>query len=276
MPELPEVETVRLGLLPILEGHRIARVEARRPDLRCPFPAGFQARLTGRRVLALERRGKYLIARLDRDLVLIVHLGMSGRLIIAGAGASPPGLHDHVILTTDAGVTVRFNDPRRFGLMDLCPLAGLDAHPLLRRLGVDPLSSAFTGPVLRRLFSGRRVAVKNALMDQRLIAGIGNIYACEALFRARLSARRAAGRVTGAEAARLAAAVKAVLGDAIAAGGSSLRDHVQPNGELGYFQHQWAVYGHEGDPCPNCDCKAGIRRIIQGGRATFYCPRRQR
>ncbi|MFO1189747.1 MAG: bifunctional DNA-formamidopyrimidine glycosylase/DNA-(apurinic or apyrimidinic site) lyase [Alphaproteobacteria bacterium] len=276
MPELPEVETVRRGLAPILEGHRLVQVDVRRPDLRRPFPPGFRQHLTGRRILALDRRGKYLIARLDDGHALIIHLGMSGRLVVARKGEPPPGPHDHVILTTDAGARVRFHDPRRFGLMDLCPTEALDTHPQLRGLGVDPLAREFSGPVLATLLAGRRLPVKNALMDQRLIAGVGNIYACEALFRAGISPRRPAARISGAVADRLAAAVKRVLTDAIKAGGSSLRDHVQPNGELGYFQHQWAVYGREGEPCPGCTCRTGIKRIVQGGRSTFYCLHRQR
>lgn len=276
MPELPEVETVRRGLQPLLEGHELTRVEARRADLRRPFPPGFSDRLTGRRIAVLDRRGKYLIARLDDGNALIIHLGMSGRLVVERAGDPKPGPHDHVIFVTDEGVRIRFNDPRRFGLMDICAIDGLDGHRLLRDLGVDPMTRAFTGQCLARLFAGRRMPVKNALMDQHMIAGIGNIYACEALFRAGISPLRSAARISGAAAARLCHAVKRVLADAIKAGGSSLRDHVQPNGELGYFQHQWAVYGREGEPCPGCTCRAGIKRIVMGGRSTFYCPRRQR
>jgi formamidopyrimidine-DNA glycosylase len=276
MPELPEVETVRRGLKPLLEGHRLARVETRRADLRRPFPPGFSERLAGRRIVTLARRGKYLIANLDDGAALIIHLGMSGRLVVERPGDPPPGPHDHVILTTDAGARLRFHDPRRFGLMDICPAEAVGDHPLLRGLGVDPLSRAFSGDLLAKLFAGRRLPVKNALMDQRLIAGIGNIYACEALFRAGIAPLRPAGRIRGAAAARLAEAVKRVLAAAIKAGGSSLRDHLQPNGELGYFQHQWAVYGHAGEPCPGCTCRTGIKRIVLGGRATFYCPHRQR
>jgi formamidopyrimidine-DNA glycosylase len=276
MPELPEVETVRRGLVPVLEGHCLTKVETRRADLRRPFPPRFAERLAGRKVKALERRGKYLIARLDDGNALIIHLGMSGRLIVDRPPDPPPGRHDHVIFVTETGARIRFHDPRRFGLMDLCPAQALSDHPLLCDLGVDPLSDDFTGARLAALFAGRRQPVKNALMDQRLIAGIGNIYASEALFRAAISPRRAAVRITSGAAARLASSVKRVLNAAIAAGGSSLRDHVQPNGELGYFQHHWAVYGRAGEPCPGCTCKGGIRRIVMGGRATFYCPRRQR
>jgi formamidopyrimidine-DNA glycosylase len=276
MPELPEVETVRRGLAAVLEGRVLARVEVRRPDLRVPFPEGFAARLTGGRVLALGRRAKYLTMTLDGDLALLGHLGMSGRMLISKGRNAAPGPHDHVEFETEEGVAVTFRDPRRFGLMDLWPASALAEHPLLKDLGPEPLDDAFTGRALAAALAGKRTPIKAALLDQRVVAGVGNIYASEALFRAGLSPTRLAATVTGARAERLAAAIKAVLTEAIAAGGSSLRDHVQPSGELGYFQHGFAVYDREGRPCPGCDCGESVRRLVQSGRSTFYCAKRQR
>lgn len=281
MPELPEVETVRRGLVGVLEGRRIARVAARRPDLRVAFPPDFAARLEGRRVTALDRRAKYLLARLDDGWVWAIHLGMSGRMTVGRPDTLPPlDLHDHVVIDTEDGAEIRFRDPRRFGLMALVECDRLADHPLFKGLGPEPLAPEFDGSRLALALKGRRTSIKAALLDQRLVAGLGNIYVCEALFRSGLSPRRMAGRVQGGRAAELAAAIVAVLTDAIAAGGSSLRDHRQPSGELGYFQHRFAVYYREGKPCPGCTCDVkltgGIRRIIQGGRSTFYCPRRQR
>jgi formamidopyrimidine-DNA glycosylase len=280
MPELPEVETVRRGLAPVLVGRKIAAVTARRADLRTPLPKDLAARLTGRRVRALERRAKYLLAHLDDGTVLIAHLGMSGRFRVIPGPPPPPGPHDHLDLVTDAGVTVRFSDPRRFGLIALVAEAGLSGHPLLSGLGPEPLDRAFTARVLEARLKGRRGPVKNALMDQRVVAGLGNIYVSEALFYAGLSPLRSTATVTGARAAELVAAVKKVLRAAIAAGGSTLRDYRRAAGELGEFQHRFAVYDRAGLPCPGCDCDVertgGIRRIVQGGRATFYCKKRQR
>ncbi|MBM3564663.1 MAG: bifunctional DNA-formamidopyrimidine glycosylase/DNA-(apurinic or apyrimidinic site) lyase [Alphaproteobacteria bacterium] len=280
MPELPEVETVRRALNPVLKGRRLTRVLVRRRDLRVPLPRDFAARLAGRRVLAVDRRAKFLLARLDGGLTLVVHLGMSGRVRIFGKHPPPAEKHDHVELATDGGKTIRYNDARRFGLIALIGTEDLDAHPWFRGLGPEPLAPAFTGPVLAARIKGRRAPLKLALMDQKIVAGVGNIYASEALFRAGLSPKRPAGTVKGADAARLVRAVKAVLKAAIASGGSSLRDHRQPSGELGYFQHRFAVYDRAGRKCPGCDCDpartGGIRRIVQGGRATFHCPRRQR
>lgn len=282
MPELPEVETVRRGLAPHLEGRVLARVELRRPNLRIPFPAGFCGRLTGRRVTALRRRAKYLLAHLDDGGVLLVHLGMSGRMLIdagtADSGA-PPGKHDHVLFETDAGVRVVFNDARRFGLMDLTDEAGLDAHPMLRVLGPEPLGNGFSGPVLAERLAGRGSPIKTVLLDQAVVAGLGNIYVCESLFGAGINPMRPASSVTAAESDRLAATIRAVLERAIAAGGSSLKDYRQASGELGYFQHQFAVYGREGEECPVC-AAAGrpgvtIRRVVQAGRSTFFCPQCQ-
>ncbi len=280
MPELPEVETVRRGLAPVLEGRRLLRVEARRPDLRVPLPEDFARRLEGRRIERLGRRAKYLLVHLDDGTVLIVHLGMSGRLYVVEREAPPPGPHDHVVFEAEGGVCVRFNDVRRFGLMTLTTEIELDRHPLLAGLGPEPLDDGVDAVRLARALEGKSSPIKAALLDQRVVAGLGNIYACEILFRAGLSPRRRAGTVRRRRAERLTEACRSVLSEAIAAGGSSLRDYVQPSGELGYFQHSWAVYGREGRPCPGCDCEiartGGIRRIVQSGRSTFYCPRRQR
>ncbi len=287
MPELPEVETVRRGLEPVMAGQTIAAADIRRPDLRWPFPQDMAARLTGARVDALRRRSKYILADLDRGETLIIHLGMSGRMLIdTGAGpASPadflhdratPGKHDHVILTMSGGARITFNDARRFGAMDLWPTADLPAHRLLAHLGPEPLGNAFSGPYLAGQLKGRRTPIKAALLDQRVVAGLGNIYVCEALWRARLHPARQAGRIAAAKAEALAAPIRAVLEEAIAAGGSSLRDYRQTDGELGYFQHSFSVYGREGEPCRREGCGGTIRRIIQSGRSSFYCPRCQR
>lgn len=276
MPELPEVETVCRGLEPVLRGRRLSRVEARRADLRRPIPPDLSQRLTGQRVMNLERRAKYILIHFETAETLLVHLGMSGRFTFA---PGVPGVfepHDHVILVTDAGMCLRLNDPRRFGLVDLVRTAALATHPLLASLGPEPLGPDFTGAVLAGRLAGRGTAIKTVLLDQRVVAGIGNIYACEALFVAGIDPLRPADSLTGAECGRLVAAIRDVLARAIAAGGSSLRDHVQADGTLGYFQHAWAVYGRAGAPCPGCDCAGSIMRIVQGGRATFYCPQRQR
>jgi formamidopyrimidine-DNA glycosylase len=280
VPELPEVETIVRGLRPHLEGRRLVRVVQRRPDLRFPFPENFAARLTGRRVTGLGRRAKYMLIGLDGGEVLLCHLGMSGRMVLDRTKDAPLDPHDHVVFETDAGERIRFNDVRRFGLMDLVAEQDLQAHKLLRDLGPEPLGNAFNGAALATALKGRRTPIKAALLDQRIVAGLGNIYACEALFHAGLSPRRQAYTVQGGRAQRLAWAVRDVLQRAIEAGGSSLRDYVQADGELGYFQHHWAVYGRETEPCPGCTCEqartGGIRRITQAGRSTFYCPTRQR
>lgn len=280
MPELPEVETVRRGLEPVMTGRRFARVEARRPDLRIPIPPDLSARLEGRRVQALRRRAKYLLADIEGGETLILHLGMAGRLYIHADGAPVPGPHDHVVFTMEDGAVIRLNDARRFGMVTLAPTDSLNSHPLLAGLGPEPLGNALNGPSLAAALAGKRTPIKAALLDQRVVAGLGNIYVCEALYYAGLSPRRSAATVQGKRAERLAGAIRRVLEKAIAAGGSSLRDYVQPSGELGYFQHAWAVYGKEGLACPDCDCvpaeTGGIRRIVQSNRSTFYCPRRQR
>lgn len=280
MPELPEVETVRRGLSPVLEGRRIARLRTFRADLRIPFPAGLGQRVTGRRIDAVGRRSKYLLIHLDGGDVIILHLGMSGSVRILPRPAPRRGPHDHLELETDDGTVIRLNDPRRFGLVTLARADALEGHPLLRAIGPEPLDPRFDGPALAERLRGKRTSIKAALLDQRVVAGVGNIYACEALFRAGLSPRRGAHTVQGARAGRLAQAIKTVLNEAIAAGGSTLRDHRRPDGELGYFQHTFQVYGREGERCPACPCPASkkcvIQRITQQARSTFYCPHTQR
>jgi len=275
MPELPEVETVRRGLALRMTGRRIVRAELRRPDLRRPFPPMLAKRLNGALIGGLSRRGKYILIELDETGLLLLHLGMSGR-ITAGGPETPEARHDHVVLTLDDGTVVRFNDARRFGTLDYLERGGETAHPLLAGLGPEPLEAGFDGAYLARVLAGKMTPIKSALLDQKIVAGLGNIYVCEALYRAGISPRRLAATVTAARAARLAAAVRETLEEAIAAGGSSLRNYVQANGELGYFQHRWAVYAHEGEPCPGCNCAEGIRRITQAGRSTFFCAKRQR
>lgn len=279
MPELPEVETVCRGLAAGLAGRRLIRVLQRRPDLRFALPTGFAKRLTGRRIERVGRRAKYILIYLDDGQVLICHLGMTGRMLL-GKGEPELEIHDHVVFFAEGDITLRFNDARRFGFMDLAKVAKLAEHKLLKGLGPEPLSPEFDGPILAAALAGKRTPIKAALLDQRVVAGIGNIYASEALFRAGLSPRRLAKTVQGERAERLAQSVKAVLAEAVAAGGSSLRDYVQADGELGYFQHRWQVYEHEGHACPGCACEikttGGIKRIVQSGRASFYCPRRQR
>jgi formamidopyrimidine-DNA glycosylase len=281
MPELPEVETVMRGLAARLEGRRISRAVLTRGDLRRAIPTGLAARLTGAEVLSFRRRGKYILMRLFGGDSLLVHLGMSGRMVIRAQRANTPDAekHEHMVIETEDGWRIGLVDPRRFGLLDLMPTAAEDAHALLRDMGPEPLEPAFDAALLSVALAGRRTPIKAALLDQRIVAGLGNIYVSEALFRAGISPRRLAGSVAGARAARLVPAIKATLTEAIAAGGSSLRDYVQPDGELGYFQHAWKVYGREGLPCERCPgppgC-AGIRRIVQAGRSTFLCPRTQR
>ena len=280
MPELPEVETVRRALAARLEGRRIARVLVRKRTLRAPIPRDFEGRLQGTRIARVDRRAKYLLVRLDGGTVWVAHLGMSGRMRLFAAPAPEPERHDHVEIATDDGTVLRFNDPRRFGLMGLIAEEKLAAHKWFRALGPEPLAPGFDGAALALRFNRRKTSLKAALMDQRTLAGLGNIYVSEALFRARLSPLRMAGTVKGARADRLAGAIREVLEAAIKAGGSSLRDHRQPDGELGYFQHAFAVYDREGEPCPGCACDiaktGGVRRNVQGGRATYYCPRKQR
>jgi len=283
MPELPEVETVRRGLAPVMEGQVIARAEVRRADLRWPFPERMAERLTGARIDRLGRRSKYLLADLDRDETLIMHLGMSGRMLIAKpSGTTIPGSfhhhhpapekHDHVIFDMDSGTRVTFNDVRRFGAMDLVATGALDTHRLLSVLGPEPFDNCFSDAYLAEKLKGRATPVKSALLDQRIVAGLGNIYVCEALWRAGISPMRLARDLTPRQIATVTQTIRDVLTDAIAAGGSSLRDYRQADGELGYFQHSFAVYGREGEPCRTPGCTARIERVVQAGRSSFHCP----
>jgi len=303
MPELPEVETVRRGLEPVLTGRTLTHVDQRRADLRWPFPERFAARLAGQRVTGLGRRSKYLLIGLAGGETWIVHLGMSGRILVdadtppsphpsptrgeGGAtldrqaqtlgGAIPtPGKHDHVIITTDHGAVVTYNDTRRFGLMDLWPTADLENHKLLAGLGPEPLGNEFNGAALAAALADKRTSIKAALLDQRIVAGLGNIYVSEALHRAGISPKRLSGSISRPRTDRLAAEIVATLNDAIAAGGSSLRDYRQTDGELGYFQHSFRVYDRTDDPCPTSGCGGTVRRIVQSGRSTFYCTECQR
>jgi formamidopyrimidine-DNA glycosylase len=280
MPELPEVETVARGLSAVWTGRTFASVTCRRAGLRLPFPEGFAQRLTGRRVERVGRRAKYLVVSLDGGLAMLGHLGMSGRMVISPLRNAPPGRHDHVEFVTDDAVSVTFTDPRRFGLLTLCAAGEVADHPLLAGIGPEPLDDAFTTEVLAGALAGKATPIKAALLDQTVVAGLGNIYVAESLFHAGISPLRQAGSLAAAEVSRLRQAIRSVLVAAIAAGGSSLRDHVRPDGELGYFQHSFAVYGRDGEGCPDCDCNpassGGIRRITQAGRSTFYCAKRQR
>ena len=275
MPELPEVETLRRGLALKMSGRRILQAELRRPDLRRPFPAALAARLDGALIGAVGRRGKYILIELDSNGLLLLHLGMSGR-VTAGSAALPDAPHDHVVLRLDDGTVIRFNDPRRFGLLDYVKRGEEGQHPLLAGLGPEPLEDEFNSGYLAEALAGKMTPIKSALLDQRIVAGLGNIYACEALFRAGISPRRLAASIGMGRAERLVGGIRSVLSEAIEAGGSSLRNYVQADGELGYFQHRWAVYGHEGEPCPGCLCGGAVRRIVQSGRSTFFCAKRQR
>jgi formamidopyrimidine-DNA glycosylase len=279
MPELPEVETVRRGLLKALTGARIERIEQHRGDLRAPFPKNLPRRLKGRKIEAVQRRAKYLLIALDGGETLLLHLGMSGRLLLAPNDKKPPARHDHLVFHFTNGITLRFNDPRRFGLCDLIATKDLPRHKLLRALGIEPLGPRLTPGFVAAAFAGKKTSIKDALMDQRLIAGLGNIYVSEALFYAGINPKKKAGRVAKAQFVRLAPAIRKVLRAAIEAGGSSLRDYRRADGELGYFQHHFAVYDRMGKRCPGCSCDiaetGGIRRIAQGGRSTFYCPIKQ-
>jgi formamidopyrimidine-DNA glycosylase len=289
MPELPEVETVRRGLAPVMEGARFDKVEARRGDLRWPLPKDFVKRLEGQTVTGLGRRAKYILADLSSGEVLLMHLGMSGSFRVARAGdESAPGdfhherskaiAHDHIVFHMSNGGVATFNDPRRFGCMKLVARDRLDDEPLLRALGPEPLGNAFDAAMLASACAGKQTSLKAALLDQRVVAGLGNIYVCEALHRSHLSPKRKASTIADRKGApngraiALVAAIRDVLGDAIKAGGSSLRDHRQTDGELGYFQHSFRVYDREGEPCPTRGCSGLIRRIVQTGRSTFYCP----
>jgi formamidopyrimidine-DNA glycosylase len=287
MPELPEVETVRRGLAPHLVGRRLVRVAARRPDLRFPLPEGFVQRLTGARVVDLRRRGKYMLAAIDRDETLVMHLGMTGRFVVEAAGVSevpgefalaPPAdpKHAHVVFETDAGAALTYFDARRFGFMDLVETATLESHARFAGMGPEPLSDAFDGAHLARAFAGRRQGAKTLLLDQGVVAGLGNIYVCEALHRARISPVKPAADIGARALSALVRSIRGVLEEAIIAGGSTLRDYASVDGATGYFQHDFEVYGREGLPCPTPRCRGVVTRIVQAGRSTFYCPVCQR
>jgi formamidopyrimidine-DNA glycosylase len=283
MPELPEVETVRRGLSPVMEGQVISLAEVNRPDLRWPLPDRMANRLTGQRVIALRRRSKYLLADLSSGETLLIHLGMSGRMLISGAQLGQfyhdhpaPQKHDHVVLHMESGARITFNDARRFGAMDLMPTATAEAHPLLAVLGPEPLSNDFNEPYLIARLQGRRTPIKSALLDQRLVAGLGNIYVCETLYRARISPLRLAGSLKRPAMSRLVPLIRTVLTEAIEAGGSSLRDFRQTDGELGYFQKHFQVYGREDQPCETPGCTGTVIRTVQSGRSSFWCASCQR
>jgi formamidopyrimidine-DNA glycosylase len=283
VPELPEVETVRRGLEPVLSGARLSRVRANRPDLRFPLPEGFVQRLTGARILRLDRRAKYLLAPLDRGDTLVMHLGMTGRFEIASPeGTIRPGdfarevkpddKHAHVIFETEEGAVVTYHDPRRFGFMDLIATDRVDRHPWFATMGPEPLGDGFDAKTLVKAFANRKQGPKTLLLDQKTVAGLGNIYVCEALHRARISPFKPSGMITGKRLAPLTDAIKAVLAEAVEVGGSSLKDFAAADGALGYFQHRFRVYDREGEPCPTPGCKGVIAREVQAGRSTFFCP----
>lgn len=289
MPELPEVETVCAGLAPAMEGYLLTHVETRRGDLRTPFPHDFVARTQGRKIRKVRRRAKYILADLDSGETLVIHLGMSGRMSVYAHGkkrklgnyvydmapdGAGTGKHDHVVFETDAPARIVFNDHRRFGLMALVDTKTLEDDKLFRNVGVEPLSEAFDAAYLAKALAGKKTPIKSALLDQRLIAGLGNIYVSEALFRSHISPKRLAGSIKRERIAPLVTAIKKVLKDAIAKGGSTLRDHAQATGDPGNFQHHFLVYDREGLPC-KLDCKGTVKRIVQAGRSTFYCPKCQ-
>ena len=288
MPELPEVETVRRGLEPAMAGQRLIRVEQRRKDLRFPFPERFKERLEGQRVTGLSRRAKYLVLDLSSQEALIMHLGMSGRFTVEMSGTtskpgdfhyetSSPSPHDHVVFHLENGARITYNDPRRFGFMDLVPSATVAESKHFKAMGVEPLGNQLNGELIQTLFADKKAPLKAALLDQRLIAGLGNIYVCEALHRSGLSPKRRAGTLSSyrgtmkGKAELLATTIRDVLTEAVQAGGSSLRDYAQTDGSLGYFQHRFRVYDREGEKCPTVSCSGTIDRIVQSGRSTFYC-----
>ena len=283
MPELPEVETVRRGLLPVMEGRAILSADVRRPDLRFPLPLRMAERLAGARVAGLRRRSKYLLADLSTGETLLIHLGMSGRILISGAVLGEfhqqhpaPARHDHVVFDMEGGARITYNDARRFGAMDLMPTDTADAHWLLRDLGPEPLGNSFDEAYLVARLKGRATPIKAALLDQRVVAGLGNIYVSEILHRAGIDPRRAAGRISAERISTLVPLTRSVLGEAIEAGGSSLKDYRRTNGELGYFQHSFRVYDREGQPCPTLGCGGQVQRIVQSGRSSFFCSSCQR
>jgi formamidopyrimidine-DNA glycosylase len=281
MPELPEVETVMRGLGPVLEGAVIDKVQLRRKDLRIPFPKGLKRQLEGQRVISLKRRAKYIQIFLESHHVLIIHLGMSGRVsIVSPEEAFEPGKHDHFVLTLESGVRIAYNDPRRFGMIFIVPEEGLEKHPAFSHLGPEPLGNGFSGPVLATKLKNKKTSIKQALLDQKIVVGVGNIYACEALYKAGINPEKQARLIQGQKAEELVRSIRTVLNKAIKAGGSTLKDYRHTDGQLGYFQHQFSVYGKEKESCLACDCDmkktGGIQRIVQSGRSTFYCPRKQK
>lgn len=276
MPELPEVETVAKGLEQALIGDQFSRITLRRENLRFPFPENFAEQLCNKKITRIGRRAKYLLMTLDDGVVMIGHLGMSGSFRIEKQPVTEFDKHDHVIFETKNGIMVRYNDPRRFGFMLLTTEAEMDQHPQLASIGPEPLGNAFNGPALAERLKGRKSPIKTALLDQKVVAGVGNIYACEALHRSHISPQRQSATIKGVKADRLVTAVRDVLEEAIRSGGSTLRNYSTTSGELGYFQHNFKVYGKEGDNCPTQSCKGVIQRITQAGRSTFYCPHCQR
>ena len=275
MPELPEVETVMRGMQPALEGKKLTNIEARCDSLRWPIPNNFADRLKGRRVINIARRAKYILWYLDDETVMILHLGMSGRVSITAKRPSKIEKHDHLIFTTEEGAVIRFNDARRFGMVDLSTSGSIFQHKLLRQIGPEPLSNDFNELSLKEMLRGKKTTIKNALLDQRVVAGLGNIYVCESLFRSNISPKRLALNVKGKRLKALSLNIREVLNEAILAGGSSLRDHAQTNGDIGYFQHNFMVYGREGQACKKNGCGNKVNRIIQSGRSTFYCTKCQ-
>ena len=275
MPELPEVETVMRGMQPALEGKKLINIEARCDSLRWPIPNNFADRLRGRRVINIARRAKYILWYLDDETVMILHLGMSGRVSITAKRPSKIEKHDHLIFTTEEGAVIRFNDARRFGMVDLSTSDSIFQHKLLRQIGPEPLSNDFNELSLKEMLRGKKTTIKNALLDQRVVAGLGNIYVCESLFRSNISPKRLALNVKGKRLKALSLNIREVLNEAILAGGSSLRDHAQTNGDIGYFQHNFMVYGREGQACKKNGCGNKVNRIIQSGRSTFYCTKCQ-
>jgi formamidopyrimidine-DNA glycosylase len=271
MPELPEVETVRCGLAPAMEGYVLVQAKMHRPNLRFPFPNDFVQRLIGKTVKSIGRRAKFLLITLDDGAVLIAHLGMSGSFRIYESDPPPLDKHDHVVFNMSNGFEIRYNDPRRFGFMDLTTESEIMEHPMLSKIGPEPVHPGLSGPEMAARLKGRAVPIKAALLDQSVIAGIGNIYASEALFMAGISPKRKANNVQGKRAEKLTVAIHEVLIQAIEAGGSSLRDHRQTSGELGYFQHSFKVYGRAGKPCPVCGPGVKVNQITQSGRSTFFC-----
>jgi formamidopyrimidine-DNA glycosylase len=271
MPELPEVETVARGMAQVLEGQRLKRVELRRPDLRRPIPADLPKRMTGAIVTRIFRRAKYALIETDRGDMAILHLGMSGRVLLDHPGDGP---HDHVLFETMSGRRLILNDPRRFGSLDIARVDDWESHPAFLNMGPEPLGNDFSAPILSAAIENKKTPIKAALLDQTIVAGLGNIYVCEALFKSGISPLRLSNTVAGARAEKLVPAIRAVLTRAIEVGGSTLRDYVQVDGELGYFQHEWSVYGREGEPCRVCS--SAVKRLVQSGRSTFYCGKCQR